>query len=95
MFASEASWQFVGGCFADNEHALYKSAQPGEVYDFENVQIEVRQANDGSIFGSAESVDTESESSGNISWLFYTLCFLFLFAALVAGGMLAFQMLKK
>jgi hypothetical protein len=55
------------------------------------VQIEVRQANDGSIFGDVEL----SEPEGNIAWLFYALCFLFLIAALVACGMLAYQLLKK
>jgi len=43
--ANQAAWEFVGGCFQNGEVTEYLPGEPGKVYSFENVQIEVRQAN--------------------------------------------------
>lgn len=93
---AQVNWEYVGGCFADNAHALYKPAQPGEVFSFENVQIEVRQANEESILDlSLSTFESEDYETSTIAWLFYALCFLFLVAALVAGLLLFSQMFSK
>ena len=41
-----AAWEFAGGCFEDGEIAKYVPGQLDQHYDFDNVEIEVRQLND-------------------------------------------------
>ena len=36
------TWEYRGGCFEDDEPAVYERAQSGQIYTFEDISIEVR-----------------------------------------------------
>lgn len=48
------SWDFAGGCFENGDYALYERATPGLTYNFDNVQIEIRQANKNDALAKAQ-----------------------------------------
>lgn len=38
------SWEYQGGCFANGDFAHYAPAEIGQQYDFDNINVEVRQS---------------------------------------------------
>jgi len=39
----EVEWAYRGGCFKNGETAIYTQAEPNSVYNFERIQIVVRE----------------------------------------------------
>lgn len=66
----EIEWNYVGGCFSDGP-ARYEDGIPGEIYKFDNVEIEVRHKEDPFVIAIGATDDNVHFSHSNtILWIF-------------------------
>jgi hypothetical protein len=59
------SWIHTGGCFEDDANANYVDAAVGDVYDFKNIQFEVREDMRANAEAAVEEPEAEPEDLGD------------------------------
>ena len=59
------SWIHTGGCFEDDANANYVDAVVGDVYDFKNIQFEVREDMRANAEAAVEEPEAEPEDLGD------------------------------
>lgn len=89
------SWTYKGGCFEGKSPLRYETATPGETYNFSNVRIQVRSANDPFIVVTKGSSDDTDLSLGSDIDFLYTLAFLLFFASVLCGVVVAAAVILK
>lgn len=75
-------WEFLGGCYPDNESVNYVAAKPGTEYTFDKIPIEVREYK--------KSWAEALKSSFSLSSVFFFLSVLCLLGAVVVALVVAY-----
>lgn len=79
------TWEYKGGCFENDEVALYKQALKGNVYKFDNLSIEVRADSDPFVAYEKSNFNIGANMSV-FAWLAFILTFLGVIGCIVFAG---------
>ena len=79
-------WEYLGGCFANNEVVSYTPAVPGHDYSFDNTPIQIREYK--------KSLAERVGSSFSLSGLFSLISVLCLLAAFVVAILFTVEMFR-